>query len=72
ITGLSVDRPRVTETTAMGAAYLAGLGAGIYDSLDHISKHWQLERRFEPVIDTEKRKILIDGWRRAVSKVNEV
>ncbi len=71
VTGLSVDRPRVTETTAMGAAYLAGLGAGIFDSLDDISKHWQLERRFEPAIDTEKRKILIDGWRRAVSKVNE-
>ncbi len=72
VTGLSVDRPRVTETTAMGAAYLAGLGAGIFDSLDDISSSWQLERRFTPAINDEKRKILLDGWRRAVKKVNEV
>ncbi len=71
VTGLSVDRPRVTETTAMGAAYLAGLGAGIFDSLDDISKHWQLERRFEPAIAADDREILVDGWRRAVKKVNE-
>ncbi len=71
VTGLSVDRPRVTETTAMGAAYLAGLGAGIFDSLDDISSSWQLERRFTPAINDEKRKILLDGWRRAVKKVNE-
>ncbi len=71
VTGLSVDRPRVTETTAMGAAYLAGLGAGIFNSLDDISSSWQLERRFTPAINDEKRKILLDGWRRAVKKVNE-
>ncbi len=71
VTGLSVDRPRVIETTAMGAAYLAGLGAGIFDSLDDISSSWQLERRFTPAINDEKRKILLDGWRRAVKKVNE-
>lgn len=71
ITGLSVDRPRVTETTALGAAYLAGLGAGIFDSLEDISDRWQLDRRFTPQMDTRERKSLVDGWRRAVEKVNE-
>ena len=71
VTGLSVDRPRVTETTALGAAYLAGLGAGIFDSLEDISDRWQLDRRFTPQMDTRERKNLVDGWRRAVEKVNE-
>ncbi len=71
VTGLSVDRPRVTETTALGAAYLAGLGAGIFGSLDDISGDWQLERRFTPQMDPIIRNDLVAGWRRAVNKVNE-
>jgi glycerol kinase len=71
VTGLSVDRPRVTETTASGAAYLAGLGAGVFNSLEDISDHWQLERRFMPQIDPASRSALVKGWRRAVDKVNE-
>ncbi len=70
VTALRVDRPRVTETTALGAAYLAGLGAGIFDSLEDIAHHWQLERRFTPQIGESDRKVLVDGWRRAVEKVN--
>ncbi|HSS64902.1 MAG TPA: glycerol kinase GlpK [Gammaproteobacteria bacterium] len=69
VTGLSVDRPRVTETTALGAAYLAGLGAGIFSSLEDISDGWRLERRFTPEIAAEVRKVLVDGWHRAVNKV---
>jgi glycerol kinase len=71
VTGLSVDRPRVTETTASGAAYLAGLGAGVFNSLEDISDHWQLERRFMPQIDPASRSALVKAWRRAVDKVNE-
>lgn len=71
VTGLDVDRPEITETTALGAAYLAGLGAGIFDSLEDISDCWRLERRFTPQIDSPERDFLVDGWRRAVAKVNE-
>ena len=46
--GVSVVRPQVTETTALGAAYLAGLAVGFWDSIESLAKHWQIERRFEP------------------------
>jgi glycerol kinase len=46
--GVSVVRPRVTETTALGAAYLAGLAVGFWDSTESLVEHWQIERRFEP------------------------
>jgi glycerol kinase len=72
VTGLHVDRPEITETTALGAAYLAGLGAGIFDSLEDISGCWRLERRFTPQIDSRERDGLVDGWNRAVAKVNEI
>ena len=63
-----VERPVVVETTALGAAYLAGLAAGIYGSLDAVSEAWRLDRRFEPGMGGERRKLL-DGWRRAVARV---
>jgi glycerol kinase len=71
VTGLKVDRPRITETTALGAGYLAALGAGVVDSLDEISSGWQLDASFTPEIDASHRENLVTGWRRAVSKVNE-
>jgi glycerol kinase len=46
--GVSVVRPQVTETTALGAAYLAGLAVGFWDSIESLAEHWQIERRFEP------------------------
>jgi glycerol kinase len=46
--GVPVVRPQVTETTALGAAYLAGLAVGFWDSTDALSRHWKIERRFEP------------------------
>ncbi len=67
ILGLPVDRPRVMETTALGAAYLAGLQGGIFASLDAIAKHWALEQRFLPDMDHEARAGLVRGWRRAVT-----
>jgi glycerol kinase len=67
---LNVDvlRPRVIETTALGAAYLAGLGAGVWRSLDDVDRRWSLERRFAPRLDEPTRTARYDGWRRAVEK----
>ena len=64
----SVVRPEVTEVTAIGAAYLAGLAVGFWDSIDQIQSQWQINRRFEP--DTENKDDLIKGWYRAIKAVN--
>ncbi|MGD9508625.1 MAG: glycerol kinase GlpK [Geminicoccaceae bacterium] len=64
-----VERPAVIETTALGAAYLAGLAAGVYGSLDDIAGAWRLERRFEPSMAAAERNQLLAGWRRAVARV---
>ncbi len=71
ILGIPVDRPAVTETTALGAAYLAGLHAGVYASLADLSGHWRRETRFEPAMSGESRERLVAGWTRAVAKVRE-
>ncbi len=65
---VAVLRPRVIETTALGAAYLAGLGAGVWRSLDDVGRRWTLERRFEPRLDEAARAARYDGWRRAVER----
>ena len=64
--GIPVVRPRVTETTALGAAYLAGLACGVYRNLDELSAQWQVERRFEPTLARERAAELMQGWERAV------
>ncbi len=64
----SVVRPEVTEVTAIGAAYLAGLAVGFWNSIDQIQGQWQINRRFEP--DTENKEDLIKGWYRAIKAVN--
>jgi glycerol kinase len=64
-----VERPAVVETTALGAAYLAGLAAGVHDSLEGVAQAWRLGRRFEPAMAAEDRQRLLDGWRRAVQRV---
>ncbi len=64
--GVPVLRPRVTETTALGAAYLAGLAVGYWDSVDDIARQWQVERRFEPGMDADRRAELMTRWGRAV------
>jgi len=64
---IRVERPRVTETTALGAAMLAGLGAGFYDDLDALGRLWRLDRGFDPDMPEARRRPLIDGWRRAVA-----
>lgn len=64
-----VERPAVIETTALGAAYLAGLGAGVYPSLQALSELWVCEQRFEPVMNSAQRETLYDGWLDAVERV---
>lgn len=69
ILDIPVVRPVVTETTALGAAYLAGLQAGIYRDLDDIAARWQRDSGFQPAMDAGEREKLLAGWSRAVSRV---
>jgi glycerol kinase len=69
LTGLNVERPTVTETTALGAAYLAGLGAGLFKSEKDIAVRWALDRRFFPAIKKHARDRLYAGWMIAVSRI---
>ena len=69
LTGLSVDRPKVTETTALGAAYLAGLGAGLFKNEKDIAARWALDRRFKPALAKPERDRLYAGWKDAVARV---
>lgn len=69
ILGARVDRPSLVETTALGVAYLAGLQAGIYNSLDELAGLWRCDRSFEPVMSKEDRDNLYDGWLQAVRKL---
>ena len=61
-----VNRPSCVETTAMGAAYLAGLAVGYWANKEEVIRNWRIERTFEPVIDKEKRDRMIKGWNKAV------
>ena len=61
-----VIRPTVTETTALGAAYLAGLATGYWSSVEDIQQQWQIDRRFQPAMDTARTQELLKGWQRAV------
>jgi glycerol kinase len=61
-----VDIPRVTETTALGAAYLAGLQSGVYNGLTDITRAWQCARRYSPGMDSARRENLYAGWKRAI------
>jgi len=68
VLGVPVVRPRITETTVLGAAFLAGLGAGVWSSLDEVAGVWQLDRRFEPRMDDAERARLLAGWHEAVTR----
>ena len=67
--GVPVDRPTVLETTALGAAYLAGLRLGWYRDLDEIAALWRCERRFSPQMDEAERERLYGGWKEAIERV---
>lgn len=66
ILGVPVERPVINETTALGAAYLAGLAVGYWKNREEIKKQWNLDRRFMPMMTEEKREELYNGWKKAV------
>jgi glycerol kinase len=66
--GVPVVRPRVLETTALGAAYLAGLTVDLWKSREELAQRWSAERRFEPRLDASKGSALMTRWREAVGR----
>jgi glycerol kinase len=68
ILGAPVDRPKVLETTALGAAWVAGMQAGVYPGFDDFAKGWALERTFTPQMDEATRETRYAGWKDAVSR----
>lgn len=66
--GAPVLRPKNTETTVLGAAFLAGLGAGVWSSTDELADIWQLDQRYEPQMPRGERRRLVEGWRAAVDR----
>jgi glycerol kinase len=71
IMGVPVARPKVTETTALGAAFLAGLAVGYWKQPDEITQHWQLEHFFEPDMNADQREALLAMWHKAVSRAKD-
>ncbi len=69
--GAPVQRPQVTETTALGAALLAGLATGVWHSQDDIARQWQINREFVPQMSADQRESLYAGWRRAVARARD-
>lgn len=67
ILDLNIKRPKVSETTALGAAYLAGLATGYWESIDEIRENWQLDKEYDPHMSAEERDALYDGWKKAVA-----
>jgi len=63
-----VRRPVVAETTALGAAYLAGLAVGYWKGLDDVTKNWALDREFRPNMQANERERLYSGWKKAVGR----
>ena len=68
ILGKEVDRPVVTETTALGAAYLAGLATGFWKSRDEIAQKWSMDRKFMPVMNIDEREARYSKWKKAVTR----
>ena len=66
---MTVFRPAVMETTALGAAYLAGRKAGVYGDFDEFTAKWRRAAEFEPAMDVAERKQLLEGWLDAVYRV---
>jgi len=69
--GVPVERPQVTETTALGAAYLAGLAVGFWESQAEIRGQWKLEKMFEPAMSADERDALYSDWQRAVERAKD-
>lgn len=71
ISNIEVCKPIITETTALGAAYLAGLAVGYFDNIDEISKSWCIGESYNPNMKIEDRKILYNGWKKAVNRAKD-
>ena len=71
ITAIPVVRPRVLETTALGAALLAGLGAGVYANPEETARGWQKDLEFTPRMDEATRKLNLRGWHKAVERAKD-
>ena len=69
ILGCRIVRPADTETTALGAAYLAGLATGIWKNTEEVEQFWRAEKIFEPEMTVDQREDLFAGWKRAVARV---
>ena len=67
--GIPVIRPKVTETTALGAACLAGLGVGVYKNMEECAAQWQMDRQFTPVMSRDEANNLMQNWEVAIGKV---
>jgi glycerol kinase len=72
VLGAPVDRPRITETTALGAAWLAGMRAGVYPGMAEFSENWVLERRFDPGLDADRREARYAKWKAVVAAVRSL
>ena len=70
--GIDVDRPKVTETTALGAAYLAGLRVGLFASIEALAQNWQLDQRFQRQLSADVAEQRYVGWQAAVARVKTV
>ncbi len=68
ILGVPVIRPKVAETTALGAAYAAGLAVGFWTQLEDLRENWQVDQRWQPRMEAEGRKTLMTGWKKAVTR----
>ena len=68
ILGTEVVRPVVNETTALGAAYAAGLATGFWKDENDIRNNWAMDRKFAPALSADKRKEMYDGWKKAITK----
>jgi glycerol kinase len=66
--GMPVDRPKILETTALGAAWLAGMQSGTWPDQDGFARTWQCERRFQPTLADAQRQARLKGWRAAVRR----
>lgn len=65
---VEIERPKIVETTALGATIMAGIGSGVYSGLDDVKKIWQLDKKFEPEMDSINREQLLDGWHKALKR----
>ena len=68
ILGVAVQRPKVAETTALGAAYLAGIAVGFWSSAQEVAAQWAIDRTFEPKMSADQRHSLYADWKRAVER----